>query len=364
MVLAQNGSVSAPQQVQSDKELVSEVEQLKAELAAAKERERTLNAQLATKATARDVPIKVEATEPHFSFSSTPRPPVTSAHKSGASLGLMVSLYTATITLSSFFNSIAFFFQVLLCALPSLLSMRMQPTPQTSFAIPNPFPASSASTFDYNSILPYSDYDWSTKTATSALMDLDQNDDQTMSGPRKLELTGTDVAELDGLGNLDISFDTSPSDNGKIRVRIHPSSTTSSRSTSPGATDMSRRSEISSSPSSSAMWSGSDSESSFQSSFSSQSSAMSSFSSPSSDPFLGVASSDYLMPFARDGSIMTHENDFSSSLNYGQLSDPTFGIGSEYTIPDTTGGKRRVRIALKGMPQVGGEGGEWEVQIC
>jgi len=72
-----------------------------------------------------------------------------------------------------------------------------------------------------------------------------------------------------------------------------------------------------------------------------------------------------MMPFARDGSITMYENDFSSSLDYGQLSDPTFGVGSEYTIPDSsTGGKRRVRIALKSMPQAGGEGGEWEVQIC
>ena len=69
----------------------SEVEQLRAELAAAKERERTLSAQLATTSLSRDVPIKVEATEPQFSFSSPSRPTVTSAHKSGASLGLMVS---------------------------------------------------------------------------------------------------------------------------------------------------------------------------------------------------------------------------------------------------------------------------------
>ena len=238
--------------------------------------------------------------------------------------------------------------------------MRMQPAAQTSFAIPNPFPTSSASAFDYSSILPHSDYDWSAKTTASALMDFD---DHTVPGPRKLELTGAEVAELDGLGNLDISFDASPSDDGKIRVRIHPSSTTSSRSTSPGATDMTQKSEMSSSPSSLAI-SGSDSESGFQPSFSSQSSRISSFSPPSSDPFMGVASSDYMMPFARDGSTMMYENDFSSSLNYGQLSDHTFGVGSEYTIPDSTGGKRRVRIALKSMPQAGGEGGEWEVQIC
>jgi hypothetical protein len=226
----------------------------------------------------------------------------------------------------------------------------VQPTAQTSFAIPNPFPTSSASTFDYSSILSPSDFDWSAKPTASALME----------GPRKLELTGADVAELDGLGNLDISFDASPSDNGKIRVRIHPSSAPSSRSTSPGATE---KSDMSSSSSSLAMWSGSDSESSFQATFS-QSGGMSSFSPPFSDPFLGIASADYKTPFTQDSSIMMYENDFSSSLDYGQLSDPTFGVGSEYTIPDSTGGKRRVKIALKSMPQAGKEGGEWEVQIC
>ena len=221
----------------------------------------------------------------------------------------------------------------------------MQPTAQTSFAIPNPFPTSSASTFDYSSILSPGDFDWSAKPTSSALME----------GPRKLELTGADVAELDGLGNLDISFDASPSDNGKIRVRIHPSSSPSSRSTSPGASE---KSDMSSSSSSSAMWSGSNSESSFlQSTFS----GMSSFSRPSSDPFLGIASTDYKMPFAQDSTLMMYENDFSSSLDYDH---PTFGVGSEYTIPDSTGGKRRVRIALKSMPQAGKEGGEWEVQIC
>jgi hypothetical protein len=74
------------------------------------------------------------------------------------------------------------------------------------------------------SILSPSDFDWSAKPTAS-------------EGPRKLELTGADVAELDGLGNLDISFDASPSD--KIHVRIHPSSAPSSWSTSPSATEKS-----------------------------------------------------------------------------------------------------------------------------
>ncbi|KAF8161309.1 hypothetical protein B0H34DRAFT_653630 [Crassisporium funariophilum] len=343
LALAQNGnSISAPQQAQSDTKLVSEVEQLKAELAAAKERERSLSAQLLSTASAREAPIKIEATEPQFSLSSPPRSTVPSAHKSGASLGLMV----------------------LLCALPTLLSMRMESTAPTSFAIPNPFPTSSASTFDYSSILP-NEFDWSKATAGS-LMDY-SDDRNTIATTRKLELTGADVAELGGLGGLDISFDASPSDDGKIRVRIHPSSTASSRSASPGASYTSLKPDMSPSSSSLAMWSGSDSEPSFQASFSTQGNSKTSFSTSSSDPFLGVPSSDYDIPFNPDAPMTMYDNmDESMALNYdyGQLSDPTFGLGSEYNIPDSNGGKRRVRIALKSMPQAGGEGGEWEVQIC
>ena len=41
------------------------------------------------------------------------------------------------------------------------------------------------------------------------------------------------------------------------------------------------------------------------------------------------------------------------------------GIGEEASGAKGAGrGKRRVRIALKSMPKPGGEGGEWEVQVC
>ncbi|KDR75673.1 hypothetical protein GALMADRAFT_46548, partial [Galerina marginata CBS 339.88] len=338
LALTRSGtSVSAPQTAPSDTILVSEVEILKAQLAAARERERSLSAQLASTSVARDVPVKVEATEPQFSLSSPSRSNVSSAHKSGASLGLMV----------------------LLCALPSLLSMRMQSTAPTSFAIPNPFPTSSAAAFDYNNFLP-NDYDWS-RTTGSSLMDLDA--DNHHHKMQKLEFSGADTADLGGLGDLDISFDTSPSDDGKIRVRIHsPSSSASSRSGSPGAASPydSMKPEMSPSSSSLAMWSGAESESSLQASFPSQFSALSSYSTSASDPFLGVSSSsEYGMPYAPDGS-MRYENNMET-MSYGQVSDSSFGLGSEYTIPDSTGAKRRVRIALKSMPQVGGEGGEWEV---
>jgi len=77
------------------------------------------------------------------------------------------------------------------------------------------------------------------------------------------------------------------------------------------------------------------------------------------------------MPFASDGSIRFDDDALSSSagsISPGGLleAEAPFGLGSEYYVsPDgTQGGKRRVRIALKSMPQAGGEGGEWEVQLC
>lgn len=327
LALTQSGNPASAVPPQADNGLISEVEQLRAQLAAAEKRERELSAQLAIKAVPRDPPIKVEASEVSLPLSSAPRS--TAPLKSGASLGLMV----------------------LLCALPTLLSMPMHSSVPTSFSIPTPLPASSASTFDYSSLLPH-DYDWS-RTTGSSLMDLD--DDYPRFSPpssiRKLEFA--DSAEL---GGLDISFDTTPANNGKIRVRIHPSSSPSSRATSPDSSS-DTKSDVSS-PSLDSMWSGSDYEPGFRSSFSSQSSSLSSLSSSSSDPFFGVGeSSDFGMAFASNPSKM-------DSLDYGQSSDLAFGLGSEYNIPDSTGKTRRVRIALKSMPAAGGEGGEWEVQIC
>jgi hypothetical protein len=109
----------------------------------------------------------------------------------------------------------------------------------TSFAIPNPLPAPSTN-FDFNSYLP-NDYDW-TRTSGGSMMDLDADDHTRLSAPtpmiaptaRKLEFADENSDNIGGLGGLDISFDTTPSDNGKIRVRIHPSSSASSRAASPG----------------------------------------------------------------------------------------------------------------------------------
>lgn len=91
----------------SDDKLVSEVEILKAQLAAAEERERTLSAELAShqrKAVSSPAPVKVEelSLEPGTQLSLHPRStvvPSAQSHKSSASLGLMVSFTSISIYL-------------------------------------------------------------------------------------------------------------------------------------------------------------------------------------------------------------------------------------------------------------------------
>ncbi|KAG6857183.1 hypothetical protein H0H87_008248 [Tephrocybe sp. NHM501043] len=345
LALTQTESSASQSSSNSDNELLSQIQDLKAQLAAAKERERNLSVELAKSKAATVIKVE-ETTDPQLPLS----PVRSSANKSGASLGLMV----------------------LLCALPTLLSMPMNSALPKSFAIPNaPLPSAPAA-FDFNSFVP-NDYDWTRSTANN-MMDLDDLDMSAIlpSAPasQKLEFSSSGVStDADNaLAGLDISFDTVPADNGKIRVRIHPPSTVSSRAASPGASSFSdSKSEISS------PWN-TESELTadaafIPSSLSSTSSLVSSPSasspsaylsppSPGGDPFLGVgAGSDY--SYSSEMSEMFGMDDaLSGASELGQ----DVGYGSEYSGGDNA--KRRVRIALKSMPSAGGEGGEWEVQIC
>lgn len=88
LAITQSGNHASTVPPQSDNGLLSEVEQLRAQLAAAEKRERELSAQLAIKTFPRDPPVKVEASEVSLPLSSAPRS--TAPVKSGASLGLMV----------------------------------------------------------------------------------------------------------------------------------------------------------------------------------------------------------------------------------------------------------------------------------
>jgi hypothetical protein len=343
--LTQNGS-HASSHPKSDDKLLSEIEQLRIKLAAAEKRQSELNAELERQAEARHSAIKVEAAEPQFPPSTTARSaPVSTPHKTGASLGLMV----------------------LLCALPTLLSMPTQNTLPTSFSFPisgsSALPASS-SAFDFNSVIA-SEYDWS-HNPSGTMMDLDV-DDQGRITTNSKSISPTEphilqfvdgASDALGLGNLDISFDASPSENGKIRVRIHssPSDFASvERLAKPGSR------QRSSSSSSLSMWAGAQIDSTFSDSFGP--SALSSFPPPSSaldrDPFLGANTAYGL---CSPMSLPMSMSEISSPAGLSQRS--TYGSAFDYTY-DTrhASGKRRVRIALKSMPTAGGEGGEWEVEV-
>jgi hypothetical protein len=91
--LTQNRSGSShPKKGRSEDELLSEIEELRAELAAAGERELELSAELERQAESRQAAIKIESAEPQFPPSPMSRTaPVSSPHKPAASLGLMVS---------------------------------------------------------------------------------------------------------------------------------------------------------------------------------------------------------------------------------------------------------------------------------
>jgi len=229
----------------------------------------------------------------------------------------------------------------------------------TSFSLPHSSLPASSSAFDFNSFLP-NEYDWS-RTGNS-VMDLDADDKRRVTDSsattttRKLEFSDEESGALTGLGGLDISFDTSPLDDGKIRVRIHhPSSSASSRAPSPGGSYATKQ------ESPFTMFFGSQSEPSASASLPSEPYVGVGYpSSSGSDPFLGVGS--YGSPYSASSSPFMYSQDDISSVDY---SESDLGVASEYSVPDsTTGGRRRVRIALKSMPASGGEGGEWEVQFC
>lgn len=323
---------------QPQENLLSEVEQLRARLAAMEARERELNEELQRKAAAAEAAASVKLEMPEPSLSLAPRAaPSQAIHKSGASLGLMV----------------------LLCALPTLLTLPTQSTLPTTFSLPlsNALQAPS-SAFDAQSFMS-NDFDWMASSAS--IMDLDLDDTRssakssTNGVQKRLEFVDEDSEAL-GLSGLDISFDATPSEDGKIRVRIHPPASTSvSSAPSPEAHSIADGDDQS-------MWGGSD---------------FGGAASPSAadadqlGPFLGVgadfgmsgphmsvdSSSDLASPTSTSFSTLSQE---SFDFGFGELGS---SYGSSFGI-STPSGRRRVRIALKSMPGSGSEGGEWEIQFC
>ncbi|KDQ55258.1 hypothetical protein JAAARDRAFT_196106 [Jaapia argillacea MUCL 33604] len=348
--------------------LLSEVEQLRAQLAAAEQRSLQLSAQLQSSLPPTPVPIvkvKSESVDHRVPSVTTPSTPSRASssqptHNRGASLGLMV----------------------LLCALPTLLSMPAHsgPTQQhlpTTYSFPGSSSSSSSSSsiplssFDnlgsFNLAGDYEyEYDWTRASSAgglglgNSLMDLDwdlggNGDIVGSSGgveraatgvTRKLDLDLGAAGEELGLGlkGLDISFDATPSEDGKIRVRIHPPSSSSSSSSA---------STSSSSSSTADPWSP-PSESAFD--------TLSYPSSSSTSPFLGIG-------HAADSLSLAHEplsllDGFKDSSMMDLEQSDFFMGGAAAASTQSSGTKRRVRIALKSLPKGSGEGGEWEVELC
>jgi hypothetical protein len=255
--------------------------------------------------------------------------------------------------------------QVLLCALPTLLAMPAHNAASASFSLPITGPSAhpTSSTFDFNSITS-NDYDW-LRNSNGMSMDLDVDEQgriMTSSNPngatkfRKLQFVDVNSEAL-GLGDLDISFDASPSENGKVRVRIHSSS---SQTVSSPHTMRSESRRRSSSSSSLAMWAGAQSDPNYGNIYSPPTfSAFPPPSSSTSDPFLGANAAFGL---CSPVSVPMSMGEFSSPVASGQ--HPMYGLGSDFTAGVGHNGlKRRVRIALKSMPTTGSEGGEWEVEV-
>lgn len=236
--------------------------------------------------------------------------------------------------------------------------MPVQNNAPASFSVPDPLPTSS---YDYNSYLP-NDYDWTRANGHSG-MDLDSEERRRINaGPAplpstscKLQFTDLDSPALAGLGGLDVSFDASPSEDGKIRVRIHPPSSVGQVS-SPYNSDLSSRPNTGQPD----IWSGTTKSNTFSPPYSISSSSK-------DDPFFGIGMpNDYGVLSPMVSSMTSHQfHQLSSPIEYGQLPDSNFAYASQFTLPGSpTSASRRVRIALKSLPATGSEGGEWEVQIC
>ena len=220
---------------------------------------------------------------------------------------------------------------------------------------------------------PTNDYDWGLGFGSGA-MDLDLAPSSLMTQEpaepefKKLEFVDLDAEKL-GLSGLDISFDASAAKEGRIRVRIHPpaASEAGSEQTAPASTEEDQT-----------LWHDAQED---------------------LGPFLGVGAGDFgaassgLHPL--DFSFPTSQSAYSAASSPSHLSSPTsaffpggaspshapneyeFELGSEYGsvgsgmsragspgMSSSSSGRRRVRIALRGMPGKGREGGEWEVEVC
>jgi hypothetical protein len=248
--------------------------------------------------------------------------------------------------------------QVLLCTLPSLLSMSPRSLP-TTYSIPlsDSSVLHPSCNFDYTSIIP-SEFEWAPHPDGGAVMNLGFADlgklslSAGSSSPRKLEIHSQTIRAL---GGFDISFDASPVNDGKIQVWIHPSQSHNMNS---------NRDHRRAPPSSTPMWFESATNNygpafPTPSSFSSSSAPASSFLPFTGDfdfdPFLHAkfGLDDSEMPYGSGGPAFGHH---ATDATFEQIPGYMNGTRSDFTKP-------RVRVATRNLPAIGMEG-DWEVSTC
>lgn len=241
----------------------------------------------------------------------------------------------------------------------------------------NPSHSHSHSTsLDMTSFAP-NDYDWGVGFGSGA-MDLDftpstlASEESSEPEFKKLEFVDVDAEKL-GLGGLDISFDASAAKEGRIRVRIHP----------PAASENGDQAQIKEQEEDQPMWHDAeedlgpflgvgtdyDQQSSFGSSglhpldFTFPTSSSSALSA-SSTPSLVSSPTSSFFPSMPSPSHTPNEYEFELGSEYGSVGSGMSRAGSPGMGSTFGSGRRRVRIALRGMPTKGKEGGEWEVEVC
>ncbi|KAL5487458.1 hypothetical protein ACEPAI_5566 [Sanghuangporus weigelae] len=351
----------------------SELDLLRMQLAASRQRESELVHRLEMLKHEQQK-VKMEANEPSLSdgTSSGANSPVmaptlpfrniVSNPKAGASLGLMV----------------------LLCALPSLLS---QPSSNSRSTLPTPQSFFDTIQWDASSIFQTStsatideipswelDFSGTQSGATTGNMDMDVDyasmHDAKEEEPewQKLELgldggEGMGIAGL-GLGSLDISFATTRTKDGKFRVRVHSSASSSASA----LVSPSKPETISPTPDDLANTMHTGLSASLPSPAQSHSASTPEVDTNVNPLAFSFVDADPLGPFLGAGSSPTGTATFELGAPFdlaGSNADPRQLISgfSGFEAGMRTGERRRVRIALRSLPQQGGEGGEWEIEV-
>ena len=241
----------------------------------------------------------------------------------------------------------------------------------------NPSHSHSHSTSLDMTTFPTSDYDWGLGFGSGA-MDLDltpsslASEENAEPGFKKLEFVDVDAEKL-GLGGLDISFDASAAKEGRIRVRIHPP---------PASEHGSDQAHFKEQEDDQTMWHDAEEDlgpflgvgtdfdqPSFSSSglhpldFTFPGPSASAFSASSSPSLVSSPTSSFF-PSAPSPSQTPNEYEFELGSEYGSVGSGMSRAGSPGMGSTFGSGRRRVRIALRGMPGKGKEGGEWEVEVC